>query len=73
MSQTTKDSSKPTGGDHHPSTEAALRRQRIRNREDQLLAGSWWKLNDWVPPSTVGTPLRETHLLEAVEVKRKNA
>jgi integrase len=38
--------------------------QRIRVREAQLLAGPRWKANDFVFPSTVGTPLREAHVLK---------
>ncbi|HJN40156.1 MAG TPA: tyrosine-type recombinase/integrase [Chloroflexota bacterium] len=44
----------------------ALREQRIRVREAQLLAGSRWKANDYVFPNTRGAPLREAHVLEAL-------
>lgn len=43
----------------------ALERQRIQNREMQLLSGGRWNSNDWAFPSTVGTPLREAHVLKA--------
>jgi len=42
----------------------ALQAQRVRVREAQLLAGSRCNPNDFVFPSTVGTPLREAHVLK---------
>jgi integrase len=51
----------------------ALRDQRIQVQEDRLRTGDRWRLNDLVFPSAIGTPLRETHVLERFHRVREAA